>query len=92
MLRPDENLTIFSVLLEDEDCLNEAVNGFKPDVIILGEGSALANKTTITHLFIRYPLLKLITVSEDNNWLHIYQREDLLLDKASELATVIRNI
>jgi hypothetical protein len=92
VLRPDVDLTIFSVLLEDETCLNEAVDRFKPDVVILGEYNALANKTTLTHLFVKYPLIKLITVSEDNNWLHIYQREDLLLHKASELATVIRNI
>ena len=92
VLAPDEDFTLYSALPEDEAGLIRAIEQFKPDVVILGECTVISDKTTLAHLLIEFPLLRLVTVDLDNNWLHIYQSQAMWLDQASGLTSVIRNI
>ena len=92
VLASDKDLVVFSALPEDEVGLIKAIDWFKPEVVILGECMVVSDKTTLHHILVKYPLLRLITISIDNNWLHIYQRQDIWLDKASGLTGVIRNV
>lgn len=62
------------------------------DVIILERTSASLWETFFTSLFATIPGLILIIISEENNWLQIYRREDFLMTSAADLITVIQSI
>lgn len=60
-----------------------------PDVIVLGESKPLAARDTLAPLLMAYPELRVIVVSEDTNWLHVFHKKDLLLTRQSDLLDLI---
>lgn len=62
------------------------------NVIILVRTSVSLWETLFTSLFATIPGLILIIISEENNWLQIYRREDFLMTSAADLITVIQSI
>jgi DNA-binding NarL/FixJ family response regulator len=65
------------------------ISNLEPDVILLEESMALASKETITHLLMVYPNMRLIVVSDDSNWLHIYRKKDMLMTRPGDLLSII---
>lgn len=60
-----------------------------PDVIVLGESKPLAAREMLAPLLMAYPELRVIVVSEDTNWLHVFHKKDLLLTRQSDLLDLI---
>jgi DNA-binding NarL/FixJ family response regulator len=67
------------------------INKTRPDVIFLSVSLPLAQIDCLSRLIIRYPGLKVIVVSEDSNWLHIFKHEDKLLTSLDDLLLIINS-
>ena len=67
------------------------VDRFQPEVVILGECSPLASDPQLSNILQRAPQLRVIVASREDNWLHIYQKQDVLLKDASDLIEFIQS-
>lgn len=65
------------------------ISELKPDVVLLGEATPLAAKDTLAHLLMCFPELRVIVVSEDTNWLHVFHKKDLLLTHQNDLLDIV---
>jgi len=71
--------------------LIEDVASINPDAIFLSGSLPLADKASLSQLLIRYRGLKVVVVSNESNWLHIFKREDRLLTRLDDLLLVINS-
>jgi chemotaxis response regulator CheB len=71
------------------EALITEISELKPDVVLLGESMPLAAKDTLAHLLMCFPELRVIVVSEDTNWLHVFHKKDLLLTRQSDLLDIV---
>jgi hypothetical protein len=58
-------------------------------VVLLGESMPPAAKDSLAQLLMAHPKLRVIVISEDSNWLYIFQKEDFLLTGLADLLNVI---
>jgi DNA-binding NarL/FixJ family response regulator len=61
----------------------------KPDVVILGESTPLARKDVLGDLLMANPEMQVITISEDTNWIHVFQKKDKLMTRQSDLLDLL---
>ena len=59
-------------------------------VVFVGETTSLASNGCISQLLTAQPNIKVIVVSEDSNWVHIFRKEDRLLGSLLELVQLIQ--
>lgn len=71
-----------------EELITE-INKFTADVILLERNSTFASEESLTKLLMLYPKISLIIVNEEDNWLHVYRREDKLITSSADLMNVI---
>jgi len=71
--------------------LIEEINTNNADVILLEKSDPFAGEDMLTKLLMLYPRLLVIIANEENNWLHIYRREDILMTSTADLITAIRS-
>jgi chemotaxis response regulator CheB len=71
------------------DDLMVEISDLMPNVIVLGESTPLAARDTLAPLLMAYPELRVIVISEDTNWLHVFHKKDLLLTHQSDLLDII---
>jgi chemotaxis response regulator CheB len=67
------------------------VSKINPNVVLLSESQPLAAKETVAQLLVSHPKIRIVIVSVNTNWLHIYDKEDKLLTKLEDLLTVIKD-
>ena len=73
----------------DLESLITEISHLKPVVVLLGESMPLAAKDTLAHLLMCFPELRVIVVSEDTNWLHVFHKKDMLLTRQSDLLDIV---
>jgi DNA-binding NarL/FixJ family response regulator len=56
-----------------------------PDIVILGESTPLARLDVLGNLLMSYPKMRVVVVSEESNWLHIFDKKDKLMGQNSDL-------
>ena len=66
------------------------ISKINPNVVLLSESQHLAAKEVVTQLMVSHPKIRIVIVSVNSNWLHIYEKEDKLLTKLEDLLTVIK--
>ena len=71
-----------------EDLIRE-INTFTTDVILLEKNSSFASDESLTKLLMLYPKLLLVIVNEEDNWLQVYRREDILMNSSADLMNII---
>jgi hypothetical protein len=81
------------VISEAVDINKLAMDIYKinPNIILFSETQPLAAKEIIAQLLVNHPKIKIVIVSVNSNWLHIYEKEDRLLTKLEDLLTVIKS-
>jgi len=66
-----------------------AVERNEPDVLILCHKTHNTIPIQFAQLIARYPAMLIITVSSDDNYMHIYGKQKVLLTSSSDLVSVI---
>jgi len=84
-------LTVIESDAENLDALIREINQFKANIILVENSSPFADEPSLTKLLILYPQLLVIVIQEDNNWLHIFRKENKLLTSATDLLDVINS-
>jgi hypothetical protein len=59
------------------------------DIVILGESTPLAAKDSLVSLLMSFTELRVVVVSEDTNWLHIFHKKDSLMTRQADLMDVL---
>ena len=75
--------------VNDVKGLIEETSKLKPDVVLIGESTPLAQEDVLGHLLMINPELQVIIVSEDSNWVHIFHKKDFLMTRQSDLLDVL---
>jgi len=66
-----------------------AIAQIQPDVVFLGESMPMVGNEALSHLLTDHRKIRVIVVSEDGNWLHVFKKEDKLLTGLNDLAVAI---
>jgi hypothetical protein len=65
------------------------ISDLKADIVVLSESMPLAAKDALISLLMSFTELRLIVVSEDTNWLHVFHKKDMLLAQQSDFKNSI---
>jgi len=60
------------------------ISDLKADIVILSESMELAAKDALISLLMSFTELRLIVVSEDTNWLHVFHKKDMLMTRQTD--------
>jgi hypothetical protein len=71
--------------------LVQEINDSQADVILLEKSNSFTREAILTKLLMLYPRLLVVIVNEENNWLNIYRREDILMTSPADLMNVIQS-
>lgn len=66
------------------------VSKINPSVILFSESHPVAAKETLAQLLFSHPKLRVVVVSENSNWLHVFDKEDRLMTSLDDLIAVIK--
>lgn len=80
---------LISSAAKDVHSLIAETSEVKPDVVILGESTPLARMDVLGNLLMSYPQMRVVVVSEDTNWLHIFEKKDKLMTQHADLLEVL---
>jgi chemotaxis response regulator CheB len=89
LLRSDCEIKIIPSSASDAKGLIAETSKFKPDIVIIGESMPLARKDALGSLLMSYPEMRVVVVSEDTNWLHIFHKTDKLMTRQADLLDVL---
>ena len=90
LLAPYPEFELIKSSSRSEGELLEEIETCNPEVIILLENSDLACSSIFSKLTTINPKLRIVIINADDNWVHVYQRQDVLLTCPSQLVEVIR--
>ena len=65
------------------------IGNLDPDVVLIEESMTIENSEMLPRLLMVFPNKRLIVVSNDSNWLHIYRKNDMLMTRPSDLLSSI---
>jgi hypothetical protein len=86
----DIGLVVFESTAKEFDDLLWEINTYSADVILVEKETTFAGENSLTKLLILYPRLLIVIVNEEDNWLHIYRRENLLMTSTEDLLGVLQ--
>lgn len=72
--------------------LNELVSEISDmhiDIVIMAESMPLAAKDILLSVLMSFTELRIVVVSEDTNWLHIFHKKDQLMSRQADLLDVL---
>jgi DNA-binding NarL/FixJ family response regulator len=82
-------LKIITSGANDLSSLIAETSKLKPDIVIIGESMPLAGKDVLGSLLMSYPEMRVVVVSEDSNWLHVFHKKDKLMTRNADLLDVL---
>ena len=89
------NHSDMTVITRGIDTVQELVDEIArhtPEVVVLAEGTLLASADTLVSLLMLYPGLRVIVLSEESNWLHVFSKEEVLMTQAADLVDLIHSV
>ena len=77
-------------MVDSARVLMAEIERHQPNVVVLERGTCLSELETLAKALVRFPELRVIVVSEQNNWLHIYSKEEILVTQATNLVSLFK--
>ena len=65
------------------------ISDLKPDIVVVAESTPLAAKDTLGRLLMSHTELRVVVVSEDTNWLHVFHKKDMEMTRQADLLDVL---
>jgi hypothetical protein len=91
LLTQNEGLELIEVIGKSQMELIEAIEAHKPHVLVLCHKSHDTIPTDYLDILQKLPELLIITVSTDDNYMHIYGRQKVLIRRSTDLLSVIQS-
>ncbi len=82
-------LKIISSGAKDVHGLIAETSKVRPDIVILGESTPLARMDVLGNLLMSYPEMRVVVVSEESNWIHVFDKRDKLMTRQADLLDVL---
>jgi len=92
LLAAEADMRVIASEAVDFKGLLAEINCVKPDVILLEESMLMMTKTSVVELLNTYSELRVIVVSENNNWLQVFQKYTRLITSAADLIQAIHTV
>jgi hypothetical protein len=89
LLASEARLRVIASEAVGVDDLMQEIRCIEPDVILLEETIPLKSQTIVIELLNSFSELKVIVLSENNNWLHIIRKDTLLISSTADLIQAI---
>jgi len=90
LLNQSEGLVCSEISSFSQKEVFAAVDRDQPDVLILCHKTHNTLPIPFAQLFTLYPAMLIITVSTDDNYMHIYGKQKVLMTQSSDLISVIQ--
>lgn len=90
LLSKHSELTVMAGEAVDVENLLSEIIHFEPAVVLMGQSNPLASPQSLSRIMALRPRLRVILVSEETNWLHIYHKEDVLLTCADDFYQAVQ--
>ena len=87
----NDRLTAIESEAENLEELIQEINQYEAKVILFENSRPFAQVSSLLKLLLIQPQVLVIIIEEDNNWLHIFRKENVLLNSTSELLEVIQS-
>ena len=62
----------------------------KTQVVLLEDAAAPGERNTLTQLLMSTPPLKIIVILRDSNYIHVFRKEEILIQSSAELIEAIQ--
>jgi hypothetical protein len=90
LLNQGDDLVCSEVVSISQTEVLAAIDRVTPDVLILCHRTHNTVPIQFAQLFMRYPAMLIITVSTDDNYMHIYGKQKVLMTQSKDLLAAIQ--
>ncbi len=91
LLSGETGLDFIKVPGEDRCGLLQAVAQHQPGTVILDDAIILEDSDVLVSLLTGFPEMRVVGVSGEDNWLHLFSRQDILVSQAIDFTRVVRS-
>lgn len=89
ILSREMDLSVTSTSFIDDAALNQQIERDQPDVVILDESLIINEMLSLFHLFASYPNLRVIVLSDGENRINIYDRQEIQVSHSADLVSAV---
>ncbi len=90
LLSREEDLEIIDKEVAGKSDLVSALEELQPEAVIMNDSLLFTYPATILRLLRSYPELQVIVLDEDQNLIHLYTKLEVVVERASDLISLIR--
>lgn len=91
LLRRTNELELVEIVAESQVELLEAIEEHQPQVLVMCHKTHDTLTMNYLEILQRYPEVLMITVSTDDNYMHIYGKQKVLITQSTDLLSVIQS-
>jgi len=89
LLAREMDFSVITIAPADVTAIKEEVERFQPNVVIWDENRPFSELTTVLNLA-RYPELRVLVVNLHDNRVHVYAKQEFLLNQGTDLVEAVR--
>ena len=91
VLNPDSGIVSVKSKATDYETLGDEIRELDTQVVIIEKSEKWAEEETLANLLVSHPALKIIVVQMDSNFIHIFRKHEIALEKTGDLLKAIQN-
>ena len=91
LLNRGNDLVCSEIICNSKNEMVKAIERDKPDVLIVCHKTHDTVPIQFAQLYAQYPTILIITVSTDDNYMHIYGRQRVIINQSGDLLSAIQN-
>ena len=91
LLVPSSGIQAVKSSAGDFQGIVDEVCNLKSQVVILEDSAAPSHENSLAYLLMSNPGLKIIVVLKDSNYIHVFRKEEVLIQSSSEFLEIIRS-
>jgi hypothetical protein len=91
LLVPSSEINAVKSNAVDLQGIVDEISNLKSQVVILEDSATPTRKNSLANLLMSNPELKIIVVLKDSNYVHIFRKDEILIENASEFLEIIQS-
>ena len=92
LLAPSSGIIAVKSTASDLQGLVDEVCNLKSPVVILEDAVAMTEKNSLAQLLLSNPELKIIVVLRDSNAIHVFRKDEIMIQSSSDFIEAIQSI
>ena len=91
LLAPSSEINAVKSNAIDLQGVVDEISNLKSQVVILEDSATPTRENSLANLLMSNPELKIIVVLKDSNYVHIFRKDEILIENASEFLEIIQS-